>query len=481
MTVRTLRGRVALWTVAIVSGALILFGGGAAWNLRKKLVKNLDNEIAIEGRDLISEIEEERLDWSSRKSAEAFLKGESNRFHYVLEVHDAAGRVLYRSANLGNQKVFPAQNGNQPYEVSSDGHRLRFRVFQTVAIRFAMGKDLAGVRQTLAELALAYLLTLPFVLIAVGAGGWWIAHRAATPLKAITRQAKKISASDLHQRLAAPSSRDSIGHLTVVLNEMFDRLERSFEQVTRFASDASHELKTPIALMRVQLDTTLGSETITPPQRELLSDLIEQCSQLSQIVDGLLFFSRADDRRLAIEQGPVDLVALVHELCEDAEILAAQAKLTLRCQLPAQLVVTGDARLLRRAVMNLIDNAIKYNRADGIVVLTASTDRKNAMLAVRNTGPSIALAAREKVFERFHRSDFSQSKEKGGHGLGLSIAREIARAHRGDVNLLRSDTEWTEFCVVLPIARIDAAAEKDWKAVAVDARETVSCGVSTRD
>jgi signal transduction histidine kinase len=450
MIVKTLRARIALWTVAVVSGALILFGGGAAWNLRKELVKNLDIELEVDGRNLFSEIKEQPGDWSGHKGGEAFLKEESNPVDYV-EVQDHAGRVLYRSANLHNQEVFRAQNGNQPYEISVDGRRLRFRVFETGRIRLVLGKDLASVRLALVELASAYLLTLPFVLIAVGAGGWWIAHRATTPLKAITRQAEKISASDLHQRLAAPISQDSIGHLTVVLNEMFDRLERSFEQVTRFTSDASHELKTPIALMRAQLETMLGSEAITPPRRELLSDLIEQCSQLSQIVDGLLFLSRADDRRLAIEQGPVDLVVLVHELREDAEILAARAGLTLEFQLPAQLVVIGDARLLRRAVMNLIDNAIKYNRAGGSVVLAGSTNGENAVLTVRNTGPSIALAAREKVFERFYRSDFSHTKEKGGHGLGLSIAREIARAHRGDVSLLRSDTEWTEFCVVLPI------------------------------
>jgi signal transduction histidine kinase len=450
MIVKTLRARIALWTVAVVSGALILFGGGAAWNLRKELVKNLDIELEVDGRNLFSEIKEQPGDWSGHKGGEAFLKEESNPVDYV-EVQDHAGRVLYRSANLHNQEVFRAQNGNQPYEISVDGRRLRFREFETGRIRLVLGKDLASVRLALVELASAYLLTLPFVLIAVGAGGWWIAHRATTPLKAITRQAEKISASDLHQRLAAPISQDSIGHLTVVLNEMFDRLERSFEQVTRFTSDASHELKTPIALMRAQLETMLGSQAITPPRRELLSDLIEQCSQLSQIVDGLLFLSRADDRRLAIEQGPVDLVALVHELREDAEILAAQARLTLEFQLPAQLVVIGDARLLRRAVMNLIDNAIKYNRAGGSVVLAGSTNGENAVLTVRNTGPSIALAAREKVFERFYRSDFSHTKEKGGHGLGLSIAREIARAHRGDVSLLRSDTEWTEFSVVLPI------------------------------
>src|SRR6267378_2530005 len=406
MIVKTLRARIALWTVAVVSGALILFGGGAAWNLRKELVKNLDIELEVDGRNLFSEIKEQPGDWSGHKGGEAFLKEESNPVDYV-EVQDHAGRVLYRSANLGKQEIFRAQNGNQPYEVSSNGRRLRLRMFETGRVRLALGKNLATVRQALVELASAYLLTLPFVLIAVGTGGWWIARRATTPLKAITRQAEKISASDLHQRLGAPISQDSIGHLTIVLNEMFDRLERSFQQVTRFTSDASHELKTPIALMRAQLETMLGSKAITPPRRESLSDLIEQCSQLSQIVDGLLFLSRADDRRLAIEQRPVDLVALVHELREDAEILAAQARLTLRCLLPAQLVVTGDARLLRRAVMNLIDNAIKYNRVGGSVVLAGSTNGQNAVLTVRNTGSIIARAAREKVFERFYRSDFS--------------------------------------------------------------------------
>jgi heavy metal sensor kinase len=458
MILRTLRARVALWTVAVVSGALILFGGGAAWNLRKKLVKNLNNEIAFEGRYLISEIEEEGIDWNSRERVEAFLNEQSNHFDYI-EVRDKGGRLLYRSTDLNNQEVFRTQNGNRPYEISSGGHRLRLRIFHTGPIRFALGIDSAKVTNTLADLASAYLLTLPFALIAVGGGGWWIAHRAATPLKAITGQAEKISASDLDQRLPVPTSHDEIRYLTIVLNEMFDRLQRSFEQVTRFTSDASHELKTPLALMRAQLETAIGSGEVTSAQRTVLSNLIEQCSQLSQIVDGLLFLSRADDQRLAIEQDRVDLVALVHELREDAEILAAQAGLTLRCQLPAQLLVIGDARLLRRAVMNLIDNAIKYNRADGIVVLTASTDGKNAVFTVRNTGPSIAPAAREKVFERFYRSDFSHNKERSGQGLGLSIAREIARAHRGDVSLLRSDTEWTEFCVLLPLDGVSTAVQ----------------------
>jgi signal transduction histidine kinase len=455
MMPKTLRTRVALWTVAVVSGALILFGAGAAWNLQKDLVKNLDHQIATEARNLISEIQEQRADWSNRENAKAFFKEEASSFDY-LEVRDAAGQVLYRSQSLGNREVFPPQVGGRPFTVSSGGHRLRFRVFENGPIRFALGKDLAGVRQTLSGLASAYLFTLPFVLVAVGGGGWWIAHRAAAPVKTITAQAEKISASDLHQRLPAPSSQDEIGHLARVLNEMFDRLQRSFEQVTRFTSDAAHELKTPLALMRAQLETALGAREPGPAQRELISDLIEQCSQLSQIVDGLMFLSRADDRHLAVATDHVDLAALVHELREDAEILAAHARLTLRWDLSSDLIVRGDLGLLRRGVMNLIDNAIKYNRVGGSVVLIGSSDGKTALLTVRNTGTSIPLDAHEKIFERFYRSDCLRGEGLGGHGLGLSIAREIARAHRGDVNLVRSEADWTEFQMVLPIHNVHA-------------------------
>jgi signal transduction histidine kinase len=257
-----------------------------------------------------------------------------------------------------------------------------------------------------------------------------------------------------------PPTPDEIGHLTKVLNEMFDRLQGSFEQVTRFTSDASHELKMPLALIRAEVETALDSPDLTPSQHELLSHLIDQCTQLAQIVDGLLFLSRADDRRLAIEQKPVDLIALVRELIEDAEILAAPSAITLKCKMPAELVVFGDIRLLRRAVMNLIDNAIKYNTSAGTVILSAVTNGANAIFNVRNTGTGLPPEARRQVFHRFYRSDLSHNKQIAGHGLGLSIAREIARAHGGDLTLVRSDSHWTEFSLVLPIMGDGVQANK---------------------
>lgn len=449
MKVKTLRGRVTLWSAGVVTAALILFGAVAAWNLRAELTENLDDEITTEAHDFFTALRQEPVDWQNPRSVEA-LFDQSKRFHYV-EINDAAGRLLYRSANLKNEEVFPNQPGTQLHNLVWRDLTLRFGVFAAGGITLALGKDTEETNEVLGQLVSAYLLALPLVVLAVGLGSWWIAHRAVAPVRAIAAQAEKISASDLHQRIGASASPDEIKHLTLVLNAMFERLQNSFEQVTRFTSDASHELKTPLALMRAEVETALETPGLGSQPRELLSNLIEQCTQLSQIVDGLLFLSRADDRSLAIERKPVDLVALVHDLAEDAEILAEPGKLELQSELPAELVVSGDRLLLARAVMNLIDNGIKYNEPGGSVLLSASMNGRNASLRVRNTGPGLTPEQRERVFDRFYRSDPSHGKETDGHGLGLSIAREIARAHGGDVHLVHSDSDWTEFSIVLPV------------------------------
>ncbi|MGH8094554.1 MAG: ATP-binding protein [Chthoniobacterales bacterium] len=450
MKLRTLRARVALLAVAVLSGALVLFGAGAAWNLRRELIANLDQGIQTDARDFLEELHEQPPNWNEQRRVAGSFAEDTGRFQFV-EVRANSGRMLYRSSSLGDESVLRGTVG-QNYSVTANGRRIRFGVFESQGVTFALGKDQHEVDEMLAGLISAYLVTLPLVVIAGGAGVWWIARRAAAPIQTIAENAARISASDLHQRIPEPESHDEMADLTTVLNDMFERLQRSFEQVTRFTSDASHELKTPLALMRAHLESALDASRDAPEQRELLSSLIGQCSQISQVVDGLLFLSRADDRQLALEYEPVDLVALVEDLREDAEILATAANLTLQLHLPPHLVVCGDERLIRRAVMNLIDNAIKYNRAGGRVAIAASVEGRNNLLTFGNTGPGIPLPSREKIFERFYRSDSARSSETSGHGLGLSITREIARAHRGEVRLARSDADWTEFWLFLPPA-----------------------------
>ena len=457
MKIRSLRSRVAFWSVGVVTAALLLFGAGVAWNLRNELREHLDEEIKNEAVEFFAKLKQQGVNWNDARSIEA-LFDEAKRSYYA-EIHDAGGRLLYRSANLQNQQVFSAGRGRALQEVAWNGRTLRYGVFEENGIVLALGKDDEEASETIGQLMLAYLLALPLVAIVVGVGSWWVAHRAVAPVKSIAGQAEKISASDLHQRLPQSSSEDEIGDLAQVLNDMFDRLQRSFDQVTRFTSDASHELKTPLALVQAEVESALRSPLSASEQRELLSNVTEQCSQLSQIVDGLLLLSRADDRRLILEQGEVDLVRLIRELMEDAEILAESNSLYLECELPAELVVIGDRRLLARALMNLIDNAIKYNRHRGDVVVSAKIEGEEAVIIVRNSGKGIPPRANGKIFERFYRGDISHSQETAGHGLGLSIAREIARLHGGDILLLQSDAQWTKFSLRLPDCSVPARAK----------------------
>ena len=449
MKIATLRARVTLWAVGVVSVALVVFAAGAAWSLRQELVENLDKDIKAEAQGFFSALRQQGVDWGNRRRVEAFFD-QSRRLRYI-EIRNDAGQVLYRSQELEKGPAFlmpetPKQN------IAWNGRALRFGVFHQDGIILGIGGETKEITETVEQLLLAYVVVLPMVIVAAGFGAWWIARRAVAPVQAIAAQAETISVSDLHQRLPAPSSHDEIAHLTSVLNGMFDRLQRSFDQVTRFTSDASHELKTPLAVMRAEVESAMNAPNLAPDQREVCANVIKQCLQLSQIVDGLLFLSRADNRQLALEQETVDLTSLVRELREDAEILALPLNLTLQCNLPSELRVRGDRRLLSRALMNLIDNAIKYNRAGGAVVISALVHLETALLTIRSNGDGIFDEAKEKVFDRFFRGDSFSGDVAAGHGLGLSIAREIARAHKGDVTLLRSDRQWTEFCMTLPIA-----------------------------
>ena len=341
MKIATLRAQVTLWSVGVVTIALALFAAGAAWSLRQELIENLDKDIKAEAHDFFIALKQQRVDWRDRRSVEA-LFDQSKRLRY-LEIRNDAGHVLYRSQELEKGPAFlmpriPKQN------IAWNGRALRFGVFHQDGIVLAIGSETKEITETVAQLLLAYVVVLPMVIVAVGFGAWWIARRAVAPVKAIAAQAETISASDLHQRLPAPSSQDEIAHLTSVLNGMFDRLQRSFDQVARFTSDASHELKTPLALMRAEAESALNPPNSAPDQRELCANVIKQCLQLSQIVDGLLFLSRTDNRHLALEQETVDLTSLVRERREDAEILALPLNLTLECNLPSVLRVRGDRR-----------------------------------------------------------------------------------------------------------------------------------------
>jgi len=235
-----------------------------------------------------------------------------------------------------------------------------------------------------------------------------------------------------------------------VFNDTLDRLERSFAQATRFSSDASHELKTPLTIMRGEIESTLRAQPDTPRVDSLLDSLLDQTQRLSAIVENLLLLSRADAGALTLKRETIDFSAMCRELVEDAEILALQQNIKTKSEISPEIEVRGDELYLRRTLLNLLDNAIKYNVEGGTVSISATKSSSQVFFRITNTGPEIPTDQKSRVFERFYRADPSRSSEMGGSGLGLSICREIVLAHGGQIWLEQPQPGWTAFVFTLP-------------------------------
>ena len=309
-------------------------------------------------------------------------------------------------------------------------------------------------RELIFDLTGAYAAALLVAVLVAAFGVWWITRKALQPLLEVAAAAEQIDAKALSQRLPEARTQDEVGRLVRILNRSFDRLERSFEQANRFSSDASHELKTPLTIMRGEIESALKEEVDSPRIRSFLDSLLAETQRLCDIVEKLLLLSRADAGTLTLTQEILDFSAISHELVEDAEILAKPKRITTEFEISPYVEVLADEPYLRRVLLNLLDNAIKYNVEDGSLSISLSKSDTLAVLRIANTGTGIPKEHETRVFERFYRSDPSRSSETSGSGLGLSICREIIAAHGGQMWLDQSESGWTAFIVTLSVPKI---------------------------
>ena len=307
-------------------------------------------------------------------------------------------------------------------------------------------------RELLIKLVVADLTALPLTVLVAAFGVWWTTGKALKPLQDIAEAAERIHAKALRTRIPNPPVHDEIGRLVSVLNNAFDRLERSFAQATRFSSDASHELKTPLTIMRGEIESALSNDSIDPQNEKLLEGLLQQTHRLSAIVENLLLLSRADAGALNLRKVAVDFSGLCQELAADAEILALRHNIIISSAIENEVQVLADEWYLRRLLLNLLDNAIKYNLYSGKVEILLAKSGDLASFRIANTGPEISEEHQTRIFERFYRTEDSRASEVVGSGLGLSICREIVLAHRGQIWMERPRPGWTAFVVNLPLA-----------------------------
>jgi signal transduction histidine kinase len=244
---------------------------------------------------------------------------------------------------------------------------------------------------------------------------------------------------------------DEIGRHIQVLNAMLDRLQASFDQATRFTADASHELRTPLTILRGEIEQALHETRDTPAQERLLS-LLEQTSGLQKITDNLLLLARFDAGKLPLQARRFDFSQLVAEAAEDAGMLATSTRLSIVQRFEPGIEIEGDAVLLRRVLLNLVDNAVRYNRPDGEVEMTLCRSDHSAVFKISNTGDGIPADRAGSLFQRFFRASEDRNSAAGGSGLGLSLCREIVTAHRGHLVLAGSNAVRTEFVMRLPAA-----------------------------
>lgn len=282
------------------------------------------------------------------------------------------------------------------------------------------------------------------------AGGWWISGRIVRPVQLISEQAEAVSEKDMSKRIDISGIDEELVGLASTLNTTFGRLEQAFARQVQLTADASHELRTPLSVIRTQAELAL-SKTRTPEEyREALTGCLDAARRMTKLVDKLLTLARADAGQLVQKQDLVVLNTLLNDVVEELRPLAAGRRVTLEARITPT-VVRGDATNLARVAMNLISNAIYYNKPEGRVDVELKPGKSSAVLTVRDTGRGIPAEAQEQLFSRFFRADTSRARTSGGHGLGLAITKAIVEAHGGFIDFTSNEKQGTMFRVSLPL------------------------------
>jgi signal transduction histidine kinase len=443
-----LRWKIALYAavlgvVATIAGACTTWTIMHYWELRA-----FDRHLTREAQELFRDVENFRREppVNGQTFSERFLPLSFQT--RLIQITDASGTVLYLSP--GVTETIADDGIDKVHNRTIGARRVRMGIFQQNGTTVRIGADLKEINEIGRDIIVGMFGAIPAVLLVVAIGGRWVAQRAVAPVNYITQAAAEITPKNLHKRLPVPPTKDELAALVVVLNQTFERLQRSLEQSVRFSAEASHHLKTPLSVLRVAIEEILTDPKTPLKQQERAAALLHQVHQLTSIAENLLLLARADAGRLELHCEQFDLRDVLDGVCDDARALADPHQITVETQIPGQLPLVGDRSSVALIVQNLVENAVKFNERGGAICIYAQSMNGRVNVRVLNNGPAIPSERASHIFERFYRA--RADGRIAGAGLGLSIACELARANGGDLELVRSDAEWTEFRLTLPRA-----------------------------
>jgi len=420
----SVRRRLTLWHAGVLTLIICVFSALIVLFVGTRLYRGLEEQLAGDVASIEKVYREETGD----------LGELHQRVGMMFEVTEGA-TVLYRTPGWP-----PA--GATPYRVGT---------MEDASHRITAARDETPVRQTLRTLILIQVIGIPGAVGVAFVGGYFLAGRVLAPVGAMADTARRITAESLHARLPMDNRDDEFGRLAGVFNDTLTRLQEAFEQLRRFTADASHELRTPLTAMRSVGEVALQRPLTAAGYRDVIGSMLEEVDRLTRLVDSLLTLTRAEAGRIPLTRQIVDLGELAVSATDSLRVLADDKEQTLTVAVEDDVRAECDSGILRQGLINLLYNAIKYTPSKGsISVQVSRLPSGEAAIEVTDTGPGIPANHQQHVFERFYRLDGGRSREDGGVGLGLPIARWAVEANGGRIELESEAAAGSRFRIVLP-------------------------------
>jgi two-component system, OmpR family, sensor kinase len=478
----SVRVRLTVWYSAVLAVVLVLVSATTYLLVRKTSMERTDADLAALSDSFLVTFQDELSDTPGTHASavlsaarQSMVEHRSNSDAFVLlgpggEVVAtsseaiSSGESSYSSLTsaLASSDFHRLAKTNSSKEVNLEtirGEHSRFRAYSRPFNANGQNYSLVILHSLHTQNEMLETIRLTFTwmilvgLLLAGTGGYFLARKSLAPVVEMGAHARRIGATNLHERLPVLNANDELGQLATIFNDLLNRLDQSFERQRQFVADASHELRTPLAILRGEAEVAMSQDgRKAEDYLESLGILHEETSRLIKIVEDLFTLTRADSGQYLLSPEDIYLEEVVAECAHSARTLAREKNIELRVDASSECLVHGDQALLRRMILNLLDNAIKYTAEGGRVEIACHATSTGFEVDVTDTGPGIPPELQSRIFERFFRADPARSRSgrEGGAGLGLSIALWIAEAHHGRLELVRSDATGSHFAVYLP-------------------------------
>ncbi len=457
--IKNVRTRLTLWYVLIFTFVLMIYAGftisllylNLRHNLDQKLTENyelLENIIHISTDDSLFFEEDNdpylRENWFEIWSIDGHVLFKSRpvssaKLPSFLDQLNTTGGFHFQSLNLANDLRLRVMSG----KVNIDGHWFYVRLIKNEKLLW----------HELFSFFWILLIALPLSIIIAGWGGYFLSKKLLAPLGRMATTARKIGEENLHERLPVINEDDELGNLSTTFNALLDRLEKSFSRLKQFTSDAAHELRTPLTAIRSMGEVSLQENKDPEYYRNAIGSILEENRRLTQLIDSLLFLSRADSDPIKIRKESFPLIAFLRQTIEFIQPLAEEEKQNIELKSNEDIILSADRDLLREALLNILDNAIKYAPAESTITVGLECSNSFAAITITDTGIGIPESHLDKIFQRFYRVDKARSREMGGSGLGLAISLWAVQMQGGTINVSSKLNAGSSFTILLPIGK----------------------------